>query len=104
MSAANPTVISRESTGYVDFEAKHRAVQRAFIRAGLNDCPAGAEDSAMSNRTRVADQVRHYRELAQIAADCARINSAHAPEYLDLSRQWLSLADRIERDAVEANK
>jgi len=58
----------------------------------------------MSNRTRVADQIRHYRELAQIAADCARTNSAHAPEYLELSRQWLKLADRIERETVESKK
>jgi hypothetical protein len=58
----------------------------------------------MSNRTRVADQVRHYRELAQIAADCARTNPAHAPEYLELSRQWLLLADRIERDEQAAKR
>lgn len=53
----------------------------------------------MSNRTRVADQIRHYRDLAKIAADCARTNSAHAAEYLELSRQWLMLADRIERES-----
>jgi len=65
---------------------------------------AGVEDSAMSNRQRVADQMRHYRQLAQIAADCARTSSDHASEYLDLSRQWLALADRLERDAGEDNK
>jgi hypothetical protein len=52
----------------------------------------------MSNRQRVADQVRHYRELAQIAADCARTTSVHSAEYLELSWQWLTLADRLERD------
>jgi hypothetical protein len=55
----------------------------------------------MSNRTRVADQIRHYRELAEIAADCARSSSVHASEYLELSRQWLTLADRLERDTAE---
>jgi hypothetical protein len=54
----------------------------------------------MSNRTRVADQIRHYRELAQIAADCARTNSTHSAEYLELSRQWRALADRIEQDSA----
>ena len=58
----------------------------------------------MSNRTRGADQIRHYRELAQIAADCARTNSEHAAEYLELSRQWLALADRIERDSAMAKE
>ncbi len=58
----------------------------------------------MSNRTRVADQIRHYRELAQIAADCARSNAVHANEYLELSRQWLTLADRLERDVANAVK
>jgi hypothetical protein len=72
--------------------------------AAIDNCPAGAEGSAMSNRTRVADQIRHYRELAQIAANCARTNSAHASEYLELSRQWLKLADRLEREAVESKK
>ncbi len=52
----------------------------------------------MSNRQRVADQIRHYRQLAQIAADCARTSSAHSPEYLELSRQWFALAARLERD------
>ena len=70
------------------------------MRAALNDRPAGAEDSAMSNRTRDADQIRHYRELAKIAADCARTNSTHAAEYLELSQQWLTLADRIEHDTA----
>jgi hypothetical protein len=52
----------------------------------------------MSNRQRVADQIRHYRQLAQIAADCANTSSVHSSEYLELSRQWFALADRLERD------
>lgn len=52
----------------------------------------------MSNRQRVADQIRHYRQLAQIAADCARTSTAHSSEYLELSRQWFALADRLEQD------
>ena len=52
----------------------------------------------MSNRTRVADQIRHYRELARIAADCARTATAHSSEYLELSRQWCAMADRLEQD------
>lgn len=53
----------------------------------------------MSNRERVADQIRHYRQLAQIAADCARSSTTHSSEYFALSRQWLALADRLEREA-----
>ncbi len=52
----------------------------------------------MSNRQRVADQIRHYRQLAQIASDCARTNSVHSSEYLQLSRQWIALADRLEQE------
>ena len=55
----------------------------------------------MSNRTPVADQIRHYRELAQIAADCARSSTVHASEYLELSRQWFALADRLEADTAK---
>lgn len=53
----------------------------------------------MSNRQPVADQIRHYRELAQIAADCARSSPTRAKEYSKLSQQWLDLADHLERDA-----
>ena len=55
----------------------------------------------MSNRTLVTDQIRHYRELAQIAADCAIKNSTHAGEYLELSRQWFAVANRLESDAAD---
>jgi muramidase (phage lysozyme) len=58
-------------------------------------------EAVMSNRTRVTDQIRHYRELAQIAADCAIKSSTHAGEYLELSRQWFALANRLENDARE---
>jgi hypothetical protein len=51
----------------------------------------------MSNHEPVADQIRHYRQLARIAADCARSSPARAGEYSRLSRQWLALADRLER-------
>jgi hypothetical protein len=54
----------------------------------------------MSNRQHVADQIRHYRQLAQIAADCARASTtARSSEYLELSRQWFALAARLERDS-----
>jgi muramidase (phage lysozyme) len=55
----------------------------------------------MSNRARVTDQIRHYRELAQIAADCAIKSSSHAGDYLELSRQWFALANRLENGVVE---
>ena len=58
----------------------------------------------MSNRQRVADQIRHYRELAQIAAECARISTVHSSEYLQLSRQWVALADRLEDEAESEHK
>ncbi|HEX5279086.1 MAG TPA: hypothetical protein VFW28_03310 [Micropepsaceae bacterium] len=54
----------------------------------------------MSNRQLVADQIRHYRELAQIAAECARSSPVRASEYSKLSKQWLELADSLERDAA----
>ena len=54
----------------------------------------------MSNRQSVADQIRHYRELARIAADCARTSTVHSPEYLQLSEQWLTLADRLEQNTA----
>jgi hypothetical protein len=54
----------------------------------------------MSNRTRVTDQIRHYRELAQIAADCAIKSETQADDYLELSRQWFALANRLEKDAA----
>jgi hypothetical protein len=50
----------------------------------------------MSNRTRHADQIRHYRELAQIAADCARKSPTHRADYLDLAKHWFELADSLE--------
>ncbi len=58
----------------------------------------------MSNHEPVADQIRHYRQLARIAADCARTSPARAGEYSKLSRQWLALADRLERDAAAGGK
>lgn len=58
----------------------------------------------MSNQQPVADQIRHYRALAQIAADCADRSPKRASEYSKLSRQWLELAERLERDAVMRSK
>ena len=52
----------------------------------------------MNNHELIADQIRHYRELARIAADCARSSPVRAKEYSRLSRQWVELADRLERD------
>jgi hypothetical protein len=62
------------------------------------DLPGWDRAQRMSNRQRVADQIRHYRQLAQIASDCARTSTAHSSEYLELSRQWFALAARLERD------
>lgn len=58
----------------------------------------------MSNHEPVTDQIRHYRQLARIAADCARSSPARAGEYSRLSRQWLALAERLEREAVTRGK
>jgi len=55
----------------------------------------------MSDQMRHGDQIRHYRELAAIAEDCARKSPTRRSEYLDLATHWLALADRIEQ--VEAN-
>jgi len=52
----------------------------------------------MREPSRLAFQIRHYRDLAQIAADCARRNAAHRSEYLDLARQWSELADQLEAE------
>jgi hypothetical protein len=53
----------------------------------------------MSDHEPVADQIRHYRALAQIANDCAHSSQTRAAEYSKLSRQWLEVADRLERSA-----
>ncbi len=50
----------------------------------------------MSEPSRVDYQVRHYRELAQIALDCASQSTAHRLQYLDLAKQWRTLADQLE--------
>jgi len=50
----------------------------------------------MSEPYRVDYQVKHYRELAQIALDCARKTAAHRAQYLELAQQWSTLADQIE--------
>jgi hypothetical protein len=51
----------------------------------------------MSNdHFRLADQIRHYRALAQIASDCAEKSPSHRLAYLDLAGQWTTLASRLE--------
>ena len=50
----------------------------------------------MSEPSRVDYQVKHYRDLAEIALDCARKSTAHRPQYLDLAKQWNTLADQLE--------
>ena len=50
----------------------------------------------MSEPSRGDYQVKHYRELAQIALDCARQSTAHRLQYLDLAKQWSMLADQLE--------
>jgi hypothetical protein len=50
----------------------------------------------MSEPSRVDYQVKHYRDLAQIALDCARQSATHRLQYLDLAKQWNTLADQLE--------
>lgn len=50
----------------------------------------------MSERSRLTYQIRHYRELAQIALDCSRRAPDRRDEYRDLAKQWKALADRLE--------
>ena len=50
----------------------------------------------MSEPSRVDYQVKHYRDLAQIALDCARQSATHRLQYLDLAKQWSTLADQLE--------
>ena len=50
----------------------------------------------MSDRSRLMDQIRHYRELAKIAQDCSRRSKHHQDDYLELAKQWNSLADFLE--------
>jgi hypothetical protein len=56
----------------------------------------------MSDFSRVAYQIRHYRELAAIAKDCARKSTKRRSDYLELERQWTALADRLEESAAQA--
>jgi hypothetical protein len=56
----------------------------------------------MSGLTRVDYQVRHYRDLAQAAMDRANEGALHRSQYLDLSKQWTALADRLEESARNA--
>ena len=51
----------------------------------------------MSEPSRVDYQVKHYRELAQIALDCGRKSAAHRAQYTELAKQWTTLADQLER-------
>jgi hypothetical protein len=51
----------------------------------------------MGELSRIASQIKHYRELVRIATDCAGKNAAHRAEYLELAKQWTALADRLER-------
>ena len=55
----------------------------------------------MSEPSRVDYQVKHYRELAQIALDCARKNAAHRVQYLELAKQWSTLAGQLENGDKE---
>ena len=50
----------------------------------------------MSEPSRADNQVRHYRELAQIALDCARKSTAHRLQYLELAKQWSAHADQLD--------
>ena len=50
----------------------------------------------MSEPSRVEYQVKHYRELAQIAADCARKSTKHRAQYQELAKQWSAHADQLE--------
>jgi hypothetical protein len=50
----------------------------------------------MSEPSRVDYQVKHYRDLAQIALDCARKSTRHRSQYLDLAKQRSTLADQLE--------
>ena len=52
----------------------------------------------MSESSRVDYQVKHYRDLAQIALDCARQSTEHRLQYLDLAKQWSTLADQLESE------
>lgn len=56
----------------------------------------------MSELSRVAYQIRHYRDLAQIAKDCARKSRVHASAYLELAKQWTALADQLESTDAKA--
>ena len=42
----------------------------------------------MREPSRVDFQVKHYRELAQIALDCARKSTKHRAQYQELAKQW----------------
>jgi hypothetical protein len=55
----------------------------------------------MSEPSRVDYQVKHYRELAQIALDCARKSAPHRVQYLELAKQWSTLADQLENGDKE---
>lgn len=57
----------------------------------------------MSEPSRVDYQVKHYRELAQIAQDCARKSTKHRAQYQELAKQWSAHADRLETADGEAN-
>jgi hypothetical protein len=56
----------------------------------------------MSEPSRIDFQVKHYRDLAEIALDCARKSDAHRVQYLELARQWITVADRLENGHGEA--
>jgi hypothetical protein len=56
----------------------------------------------MSGLSRLDYQVRHYRDLAQVAMDRANERTSLRSQYLDLSKQWTALADRLEESARNA--
>ena len=56
----------------------------------------------MSEPSRVDYQVKHYRDLAQIALDCARQSATHRLQYLDLAKQWNTVADQLENGERES--
>lgn len=55
----------------------------------------------MSDHSRVVHQIRHYRELADIAKHCAGKSKHNHSEYLDLAKGWLALAESLEERVLK---
>lgn len=58
----------------------------------------------MGELSRIAAQIKHYRQLAHIASDCAGKNAAHRVEYLELAKQWAALADSLESGELDSER